>query len=117
MNNGEQDSNLQKMQIPPVEELLERLEAVQSAKPEWHDGPVTCWHRNPDGPEAAALIRQYQARIEALEEGLSARLRKEPTLEFIGLTRLPDQPVGERKFVPTVKQPTDIVITTRVKHG
>ena len=37
--------------------------------------------------------------------------------DVIGLTRLPDQPVGERKFVPTVKQPTDIVITTRVKHG
>ena len=36
---------------------------------------------------------------------MTTRKAFKPSPKFLGLTRLPDQPVGERKFVPTVKRP------------
>lgn len=42
--------------------LVERLRAAESTAT--HDDATTCWHRNPDGPEAADLIASL---VEALE--------------------------------------------------
>jgi hypothetical protein len=43
--------------------LVERLRAVENSGACIVTGVTTCWHRNPDGPEAAALIEQL---VEAL---------------------------------------------------
>lgn len=60
-------------------ELLERLEAVESSgspnnegDKSWHDTAncTTNWHRNPDGPEAAQAIRRLTDEIDALREAL-----------------------------------------------
>lgn len=51
-----------------AERLAERLEAIESSH--LGDGHYCNWNRNPDGPEAATLIRAQSARIAALEDAL-----------------------------------------------
>lgn len=46
-----------------VTDLIERLRAVESSPTSYANEPTTCWHRNPDGPEAADLIERYLATI------------------------------------------------------
>ena len=51
--------------------LLERLEAVEGDGDELGDRDeydITCWHRNPDGPEAAALIRELVKALSRVKD-------------------------------------------------
>jgi hypothetical protein len=46
--------------------IIEKLMAVEGER-EGYGGHVTCWHRNPDGPEAAELIAElYELLGESL---------------------------------------------------
>jgi hypothetical protein len=60
--------------------LLERLEAVEGGP--FPPGAIgTCWHRNPDGPEAATRIRQLEAENGALREILTFDCTAFPAME------------------------------------
>jgi hypothetical protein len=54
--------------------LVSRLRAVESGSPDFlgdDEGRcVTCWHRNPDGPEAADHIEAQADEIARLREAL-----------------------------------------------
>ena len=52
-------------------ELLARLEKIDSDP--IGAGLARNWHRNPDGPEAAALIRQYREALRPFVELADAR--------------------------------------------
>jgi hypothetical protein len=56
-----------------MDDLKERLRKVEGSVEYGADpgGTVTCWHRNPDGPEAAARIEVLEQRVSELEEALS----------------------------------------------
>lgn len=57
------------MTTPDLVGLCERLRKVESSRESvgHYDGHVTTnWHRNPDGPEAAAAIESLSAENEAL---------------------------------------------------
>ena len=56
----------------PTEDLIERLEAVESSS--YSTDNTTCWHRNPDGPEAAQAIRALQQEVERLREAVTELL-------------------------------------------
>lgn len=57
------------MSAQPYAGLLERLVAVESSASDFIGDPnpkyVTCWHRNPDGPEAAEAISSLLKALEA----------------------------------------------------
>jgi hypothetical protein len=55
-----------------MDDLKERLRKVEGSVEYGADpgGTVTCWHRNPDGPEAAAYIEALEQHVSALEEAL-----------------------------------------------
>jgi hypothetical protein len=50
-----------------TDELVERLKAVESS--ENSHGLASNWHRNPDGPEAAAEIERLREALEFYAEG------------------------------------------------
>ena len=58
------------MTTPDPVALVERLLKVESGNADFVTGLCTNWHRNPDGPEAAAAIEAQAARIAELEGGL-----------------------------------------------
>jgi hypothetical protein len=71
-----------------MDDLKERLRKVEGSVEYGADpgGTVTCWHRNPDGPEAAARIEALEQRVSELEEALSdVRRRLEYGLQSAGL--------------------------------
>jgi exonuclease VII small subunit len=55
-----------------MDDLKERLRKVEGSVKYDADpgGTVTCWHRNPDGPEALAYIEALEQRVSELEEAL-----------------------------------------------
>jgi exonuclease VII small subunit len=55
-----------------MDDLKERLRKVEGSVKYGADpgGTVTCWHRNPDGPEASARIEALEQRVSELEEAL-----------------------------------------------
>jgi hypothetical protein len=55
-----------------MDDLKERLRKVEGSVEYGADpgGTVTCWHRNPDGPEASARIEALEQRVSELEEAL-----------------------------------------------
>ena len=55
------------MTTPDIAGLCEKLRAVESSG---HGTVTTNWHRNPDGPEAAATIERQAAEIERLRGAL-----------------------------------------------
>lgn len=62
-----------------TQDVVERLRAVESSgDPARGIGRVTTnWYRNPDGPEAAALITDLRAKLERARAGLEACLARE----------------------------------------
>jgi hypothetical protein len=62
--------------------LVERLRAVESSKPEFYNGNTTCWHRNPDGPEAADTLESLAAEIERLREALEPFARAAELFDY-----------------------------------
>jgi hypothetical protein len=56
-----------------MDDLKERLRKVEGSVKYGADpgGTVTCWHRNPDGPEALSRIEALEQRVSELEEALS----------------------------------------------
>lgn len=57
------------MTAPDLAGLCERLRKVESSRESvgHYDGHVTTnWHRNPDGPEAAAAIESLVSALDAL---------------------------------------------------
>jgi hypothetical protein len=56
-----------------MDDLKERLRKVEGSVEYGADpgGTVTCWHRNPDGPEAVARIEALEQRVSELEEALT----------------------------------------------
>jgi hypothetical protein len=56
------------MTTPDIAGLCEKLRAVESSG---HGTVTTNWHRNPDGPEAAATIERQAAEIERLRGALA----------------------------------------------
>lgn len=73
---GGKESNQGQPPMTTQSALLERLEAK---------GRYTGWYCNPDGPEAAALIRSMQERIDRLEgerDALRAKLAN--SIQFAG---------------------------------
>jgi hypothetical protein len=55
-----------------MDDLKERLLKVEGSVEYSADpgGTVTCWHRNPDGPEALARIEALEQHVSELEEAL-----------------------------------------------
>jgi hypothetical protein len=55
-----------------MDDLKERLRKVEGSVEYGADpgGTVTCWHRNPDGPEALSRIEALEQRVSELEEAL-----------------------------------------------
>jgi hypothetical protein len=71
-----------------MDALKERLLKVEGSVEYGADpgGTVTCWHRNPDGPEALARIEALEQHVSELEEALSdVRRRLEYGLQSAGL--------------------------------
>ena len=56
--------------------ICEKLRAVESGASDFigDKAPIceTCWHRNPDGPEAAAVIEELVEALEALLGNIGA---------------------------------------------
>lgn len=50
-------------------DLEDRLRKVESSR-KWagDDDITTCWHRNPDGPEAADRLRTYREALERIRD-------------------------------------------------
>lgn len=51
-----------------MDDLEERLRKVECSRYVQPDEVTTCWHRNPDGPEAADRIRTYREALERIAE-------------------------------------------------
>ena len=59
-----------------MDDLKERLRKVEGSVEYGADpgGTVTCWHRNPDGPEAATYIEALEQRVSELSLLVEERL-------------------------------------------
>jgi hypothetical protein len=76
-----------------IVELLTQLRAIESASPDFLGGigPArceTCFHRNPEGPQAADMIEQQAATITSLTAEVEKMRDALPIFERV--TRLAD---------------------------
>lgn len=78
---------------PQTEDLIKRLEAVESSS--YSTDNTTCWHRNPDGPEAAQALRALQQEApewRSMDEAPRDRI-------IIAMCRYPTATAGSPDFV------------------